>query len=159
MKAKAIHDTEEMERTHIHEKANIVGSLFLLTNRLQTAMDKEYAIRGTTTKQWFLMAVLAKLFPTPPKLSEVAVYMGSSYQNVKQLALKLEKNGILTLDRDPKDKRVLRLTLTPYFFEFWEGQESKEFELLETLFEKFDPKEIADFMTYIERVSSALDKV
>lgn len=38
--------------------------------------------------------------------------MGSSHQNVKQIALKLEKNGYMRLEKDERDKRVIKLSLT-----------------------------------------------
>jgi len=40
------------------------------------------------------------------------VFMGSSRQNVKQLALKLEENDYLKIEKDENDARVIRLKLT-----------------------------------------------
>ncbi len=141
-----------------HDMANIVGSLFLLTNRLQTIMDRTFENRSLTTKQWFMMAVISKLFTSPPKLSDVASCMGSSYQNVKQIALKLEKNGYISMKRDPSDQRVIRITLAPHYENFWEEQVEEDMALLEALFNQFTPKEISQFVDYIERLYIAIEK-
>lgn len=141
-----------------HDMANVVGSLFLLTNRLQTVMDRDFEKKGLTTKQWFMMAVISKLFTTPPKLSDLASSMGSSYQNIKQIALKLEKSGYVTLEKDPKDQRVIRITMVPHFENFWEEQVEEDVALLESLFDHFTAAEIAQFVDYIERLSIAIEK-
>lgn len=141
-----------------HDMANVVGSLFLLTNRLQTVMDRDFEKKGLTTKQWFMMAVISKLFTSPPKLSDVASSMGSSYQNVKQIALKLEKSGYVTLEKDPKDQRVIRITIAPHYENFWEEQVEEDVALLESLFDHFSAREVAQFVDYIERLSVAIEK-
>ncbi len=148
----------EVHHEVTHDMANVVGSLFLLTNRLQTVMDRDFEKKGLTTKQWFMMAVLSKLFTSPPKLSDVASSMGSSYQNVKQIALKLEKNGYVTLEKDPKDQRVIRITIVPHFENFWEEQVEEDVALLESLFDHFTGVEISHFVDYIERLSIAIEK-
>lgn len=141
-----------------HDMANVVGSLFLLTNRLQTVMDRDFEKKGLTTKQWFMMAVISKLFTSPPKLSDIASSMGSSYQNVKQIALKLEKSGYVTLEKDPKDQRVIRITIVPHYENFWEEQVEEDVALLESLFDHFTASEISQFVDYIERLSVAIEK-
>lgn len=141
-----------------HDMANVVGSLFLLTNRLQTVMDRDFEKKGLTTKQWFMMAVISKLFTSPPKLSDIASSMGSSYQNVKQIALKLEKSGYVTLEKDPKDQRVIRITIAAHYENFWEEQVEEDVALLESLFDHFTASEISQFVDYIERLSVAIEK-
>ena len=44
--------------------------------------------------------------------------MGSSHQNVKQILLKLEKKGFVSIAVDDKDKRKQRIELTDYCREF-----------------------------------------
>lgn len=141
-----------------HDMANVVGSLFLLTNRLQTVMDRDFEKKGLTTKQWFMMAVISKLFTSPPKLSDLASSMGSSYQNIKQIALKLEKSGYVTLEKDLKDQRVIRVTMVPHFENFWEEQVEEDVALLESLFDHFTATEISQFVDYIERLTLAIEK-
>ncbi|WP_040951913.1 MarR family winged helix-turn-helix transcriptional regulator, partial [Gorillibacterium massiliense] len=87
----ADHDTFE------HQK-EIFGGLFVLANKLQAIGDRE--LGEITTKQWFLMMMIEQWGEEPPTLSELAKEMGSSRQNLKQLALKLQEKGFLSIEKD-----------------------------------------------------------
>jgi DNA-binding MarR family transcriptional regulator len=93
-------------------RAEVFGSVFLLAQYLARRGDEALARLGLTTKQWLLLAVLARHFPgRSPTLTEAADRYGSSRQNVKQLAGQLERRGFLRLLADPADGRALRLEL------------------------------------------------
>lgn len=120
----------------------IFGSLFLLANKLQVIGDQYLGEDGMTTKQWFLTAVISQFRGDPPTLSEVAELMGSSRQNVKQLALKLEEKDFLKIQKDQQDGRVIRLKLTEKSAEFWEKRRNKDDRFLEDLFREFSEEEM-----------------
>lgn len=120
----------------------IFGSLFLLANKLQVIGDQYMGIDGMTTKQWFLTAMISQFGSNPPTLSEVAELMGSSRQNVKQLALKLEEKEFLKIEQDERDARALRLKLTEKSQAFWEKREDKDSQFIRDLFEGFSQEEI-----------------
>ncbi len=52
--------------------------------------------------------------------------MGTSHQNAKQIAIKLEKKEFLVVNKDIKDKRVLRLTPTDKIREYVKLREDKD---------------------------------
>jgi Transcriptional regulators len=85
---------------------------FFWSNKFQVIGDQYLGREGITTKQWFLTAMISQFGDKAPTLSEVGELMGSSRQNVKQLALKLEEKGFLTIEKDEQDSRALRLRLT-----------------------------------------------
>lgn len=94
-------------------RAEVFGSVFLLAQYLARRGDEALAPLGLTTKQWLLVAIVARQFPgMSPTLTEAALWYGSSRQNVKQIARQLEKRGFLRLAPDPVDRRALRLHLT-----------------------------------------------
>lgn len=97
----------------------IFGVLLMMTNRIETLMERELRPFDLTAKQWFLSALLETLFEEPPTLKEAAREMGSSHQNVKQVALKLQSKGLLELVPDKKDRRVTRLRLAAGKDDFW----------------------------------------
>lgn len=125
----------------IDKKKYIFGSLFLLANKLQVLGDKYLGRDGITTKQWFLTVMISQFSDDPPTLSEVAELMGSSRQNVKQLALKLEEKGFLTIRKDEKDARAIRLKLTEKCQAFWEKRERQDDRYIEDLFIGFSEEE------------------
>ena len=90
----------------------VFGSLFVTANLLETLLDRAFAPYGITVKQWLLLITITSLFAEPPTVKQVAGAMGTSHQNVKQVALNLEKRGFLHLVKDTKDARVTRLVTT-----------------------------------------------
>lgn len=126
----------------IDKKKFIFGTIFLIANRLQVLGDHYLGKDDITTKQWFLNVMISQFGDNPPTLSEVAELMGSSRQNVKQLALKLEEKGFLTIRKDELDARALRLKLTEKSKEFWEKRAKQDDEYIEDLFGDFTSEEI-----------------
>lgn len=94
-------------------RPDLYWALFVLVQHLSRRMDERLTIVGLTSKQWLLLAVLAQFFPdSHPTLTEAAERYGTSRQNVKQVALGLERRGWLRIEPDPSDGRASRLVLT-----------------------------------------------
>jgi DNA-binding MarR family transcriptional regulator len=66
---------------------------------MNTLLERELKEYGITTKQWFLSETINSLFDAHPTLTEVGNAMGSSHQNVKQVAMKLQEKGCLSLKK------------------------------------------------------------
>jgi DNA-binding MarR family transcriptional regulator len=97
----------------------LFGSLFVFMQKLTRYVDERLGHFGITSRQWLLLAVLDSAFiGRAPTITEAAVIYGSSRQNVKQIALQLERRGWLRLEPDPADARVVRLVLTEKIAEF-----------------------------------------
>ena len=91
----------------------LFGSLLAFAQRLTLRVDEQLASFRLTSRQWLLLAVLARRFPGhAPTLSEATAVFGTSRQNVKQIVRQLERNGWLTVQADPSDRRAQRLVLT-----------------------------------------------
>lgn len=90
----------------------VFGSVMIVANMMDTQLERQLKAHGITAKQWFLTVVIENSFEAPPTLKEAARAMGSSHQNVKQLALKLQEKGMVVLEKDAKDARVTRIRLT-----------------------------------------------
>jgi DNA-binding MarR family transcriptional regulator len=91
----------------------LFGSLIAFTQQVTALVDERLDGFGLTSRQWLLLGLLEKAFPgSAPTLSEATAVFGTSRQNVKQIALQLERSGWLRMDPDPVDGRVRRLVLT-----------------------------------------------
>jgi len=88
------------------------GALMNITVKLDTQLDKALKPFDLTAKQWYLLMILDSLFEAPPTLKQASKQTGSSYQNIKQMALKLQSKGLLHIEKDPSDFRALRLVMT-----------------------------------------------
>lgn len=141
----------------INKKQFIFGSLFLLANRLQVIGDRWDT--DITMKQWFLIVMIAQFGDTPPKLSEVAEFMGSSRQNVKQLALKLKQRGFVNIQKDEIDSRVIRLKLTEECTTFFKSREDRENYFLEELYKDFSEEELDTLYTGMYRLGESIFKM
>jgi len=105
---------------NIPSKNFILGALFVVTNRLDTQLGRALKKFGITTKQWFLSITIDSVFDDPPTMKEAAKQMGCSHQNAKQVALKLEQKGLLKMEKDDRDQRVTRMSLTKESDKLWE---------------------------------------
>ena len=94
-----------------------------------------------TTKQWFLLAFLTTFFEQPPTLGALAAQMGSSHQNVKQLALRLQQKGFISLYQDEKDARALRVKATQKLQAYDQETNERNTLFIGRLFDGFDAQQ------------------
>lgn len=142
---------------NIDARYAVFGSLFLLSNRLET-VGNEF-LEGLTTKQWFFMAVLTTFFKNPPTISELAAQMSSSHQNVKQLALRLEKKGFVQIKRDENDNRALRVIPARQAYEYERANHTKNEAFISALFGEFSEGDVRALRVGLERLHEALEKM
>src|SRR5512143_3084421 len=94
-------------------RPELYWALFVLVQHLSRRMDERLEPLRLTARQWLLLAVISRGFPTgSPSLTEAAARYGTSRQNVKQIAMGLERRGWLRIEPDPVDGRTTRLVLT-----------------------------------------------
>ncbi len=99
-----MYNFEKMDKREL-----IFGNIFLLANRLQTVMDQ--LVIELTSKQWFVMIMLG-MFDEPPTLKQLASICDSSHQNTKQLVLKLEAKGFVSIETVATDRRAMQIIAT-----------------------------------------------
>ena len=131
-------DTENGWQQEISES---LGLIFLLERRFEYIFDKVLATSNLTAKQWLVLAAVEKICEEKASIQEVARQLSTSHQNVKAIALNLQKNGFLTLEKDSKDKRVTRLTTTAKSKDFWQKREEENRALLLKLFKHLSKQE------------------
>ena len=131
-------------------------SLFLYTNRLQTACDK--LDDSVSIKQWTLIIMVIQ-YKEPPTLSQLATSMGCSRQNVKKIALVLEKKGYLLLEKDEKDGRALVVKLTDKSKNYFDTRENVQKEILDSMFEKLNDEEIKDLFNLLCKLYKGIEGI
>ncbi len=114
-------------------RAQSFALLIDLGTKLQVLADRALAPTGLTTRQWFLCLVVQQAGGSL-SITECARRMGTSRQNAKQLALKLERKGFLAIARDGADARALRLSLTEACVAFWDRRTDDDRRILDRLF-------------------------
>jgi DNA-binding MarR family transcriptional regulator len=126
---------------NIDKQKYIFGSVFLMANKLQVLGDQYFDNDDMTTKQWLMTVMILQFHNEPPTLREVAELMGSSHQNAKQIALKLEKKGFLSIEKDDSDGRAISLRLTEKSYSFWESRAEKDEHFIAELFKDLSEEE------------------
>ena len=143
----------------IPNDAMIFGLLLIIANKMNTLLERELKEFDVTTIQWFLSETINSLFDSPPTLKEAANAMGSSHQNVKQVAMKLQQKGLLTLEKDKKDARVTRLRMTDQSNDFWKRTDPKGAIFREKMFKELDANDIARTRHLLEKLLSNLAEI
>jgi len=137
----------------------VFGSVLIVANRMDTLLDRELKEYDVTAKQWFLTVFVDNSFDKPPTIKEVAREMGSSHQNVKQVALKLEQKGLLVLEKDKKDARVTRLKLTDQSYKFSQITQSKAATFTQALFKGIEKDDMSKARAVLQKMLSNLTEM
>ena len=98
---------EEYDCDTEHRVQAIFSSIFILQNRMQTAGEKLQT--EISLKQWLLL-VMTTCCPEPRTLTNIGNLMGCSRQNIKKLALTLEKKGFVRLLLEGNNSVRIELT-------------------------------------------------
>lgn len=123
------------------QKRLLFAGVFIQENLLHAVFDR---YNPMSCKQWLLLAV-AGAFDTPPDLSAVARAMGCSRQNIKQLALHLERDGYIALEKSPGDARSLRIVFTEKGKKYARENEKVGEFVHEAIFREFSQEEIGQY--------------
>ena len=125
-------------------RPELFGLLLVLVQHLSRRVDEALKPLGLTSRQWLLLAVMERWFPDrSPTLTEAAARYGSSRQNVKQVALGLERRGYLRLVPDRHDRRATQIELTDKVSVFDQPDVSAQrMEVLDAVFAGLGPDRI-----------------
>jgi DNA-binding MarR family transcriptional regulator len=144
---------------HVPSPDFIFGALLIIANRMDTLLERTLSKHQITAKQWFLLMVLMSQTGPSLTLKEAAAVMGTSHQNVKMLATKLQSKGMLELKKDPKDLRTTRLHLTALSRTFWIETESDGLAFMASLYEGTPFLEYDQMRQFLTRLMDNLDRM
>ena len=136
------------------KKKLIFSGVFVLENKLHTVLDRY--LEGITSKQW-LVLVVASSFSTPPDLSKVGKALGCSRQNIKKLALALEKEGMVSLIESESDGRSLCIHLTVKGRIILQNSKNLENKVYNSLFKEFTQDDINSYYSLSKKFNNGID--
>ena len=138
-------------------QAFLLGLLSAFDNRYQAAADRFF--KEITWKQFFAI-ICINLCKEPPTLNDLSEVMGSSHQNVKQILLKLEGKGFVSMMADEKDKRKQRYFVTDKcrkFLEANDNQSKTSSQIIAQIFEGVSDKDLAVTIKTIMKMEKNLE--
>ena len=137
-----------------HRVQAIFSSIFVLQNRMQTAGEKLQT--QISMKQWLLLA-MAACCPEPRTLTNVGNLMGCSRQNIKKLALALEKKGFVRLMLGGNNS--VRIELTDKVGQYAEEMGERHLQSLKLLFSDFSESEIKQLFRLYAKLFAGMERV
>ena len=137
---------KEMEL--LWKKKLLFSGVFVQENRLHAILDRN--LNGITTKQWLLLVVSSSL-PNPPDLTTLGKILGCSRQNIKKLALSLEKEGFIKLTPSYCDKRSLWVSILDKGKTIIEDSKEMEDKVYGSLFRDFSEDDISEYFKLSEK--------
>ncbi len=140
---------EEMLEGYDNEHI-FVGTLMSLCNQMQAVGDVFY--HEITFKQFYLMICLGLFRGDAPTINELSEIMGSSHQNVKQIILKLEKNGFVKTYVDAEDRRKLRIVMTDKMKMINEKYDTRVNDFFRKMYQNVDEEELASALKAISKI-------
>ena len=93
-----------------------------------------------------------------PSLSQAATALGTTHQNVRQLADALERKGFLQISTDQADARVRRLSTTAKSNSYWRGRSAADQQQVLDWFSDLTPAEaqaLFDLLAKVEHTARA----
>ena len=148
--------SDKVNFTGIESSYFLLGLLSAFEHRFQAMADS--AMKEISWKQFFAI-ICINLCKTPPTVKELAEIMGSSHQNVKQILLKLEKKGFVSISMDEQDKRKQRIELTSYCREFCEKNDEMSMTLLTKMFEGVSEEQLQTTIKTIIQIEDNLKEI
>jgi len=134
----------------------LLGLLSAFDNRFQALADG--MMKEISWKQFFAV-ICINLCKEKPTVKELAEIIGSSHQNVKQILLKLEKKGFVSISADENDKRKQRIEITDYCRDFCNKNNEMTTNIMTKMFEGISQQQLQATIQTIIQIEDNLKEI
>lgn len=156
MDIKEVIDSGKVDFSGIESSYFLIGLLSAFDNRFQAMADS--MMEEISWKQFFAI-ICINMYNGKPTVKELAEIMGSSHQNVKQILIKLEKKGFVSIATDQTDKRKQRIELTEYCREFCKKNDATATEIMERMFIGISEEQLQATIKTIIQIENNLKEI
>ena len=156
MNIKEVINSDKVDFTGIELSYFLLGLLSSFENRFQAVADS--TMKEVSWKQFFAV-ICVNMCKENPAVKELAEIMGSSHQNVKQILLKLEKKGFVTITVDENDKRKQRIELTDYCREFCAKNDEMTMNIMKKMFAGISEEQLQVTIQTIIQIEENLKEI
>lgn len=142
---------------NVTRKEILLSRLFNLSNKIQNLgdlLDSEI-----TMKQGQMLEIINQYETGPIMITELSELIGSSRQNAKKMALLLSNQGYLSLARDEKDARILRVALTEKGSLYCSSRRDADKRFLNNVFDGFTDKQLKGLIKNFDKLSKNVAKM
>ena len=146
-----------MNEMNVQDMVESFGFIFLLSRRFEYVTDQVLSKDGLTTKQLLALIAIDRGFEALPSISQVAEILSTTHQNMKKIALQLEKKEFIEIIRDDKDKRRLLLKTTKKNQEYWDSRSSEHLQAIQGLFSSLLADEVHSFNLLLKKLLEGIE--
>lgn len=143
------------------KKSVVFFAAFVVTNLIETIYNA--GMEGLTLKQLMLMILVS--ISEGETLTRYGAVLGSSRQNIKNLAKELEKKSFVSIRRNENDRRACGLYLTGKAKKHFKDTDDYYTDQIRNLFSEFTEEEIElmfefapKFLTGVQRMEKHHEK-
>lgn len=156
MNIKKVINSGKVDFADIELSYFLLGLLSAFENRFQAVADS--TMKEISWKQFFAI-ICINMCKEKPTVKELAEVIGSSHQNVKQILLKLEKKGFVSITVDENDKRKQRIELTEYCKEFCAKNDDITMEIMKKMFDGVSEEQLQITIQTIIQIEDNLKEI
>lgn len=156
MNIKEVINSNKVDFTGIESSYFLLGLLSAFENRFQAIADS--TMKEISWKQFFAI-ICIDICKEKPTVKELAEIIGSSHQNVKQILLKLEKKGFVSITADESDKRKQRIELTDYCRDFCKANNDMTTKIMRKMFEGVTAEQLKITVQTIIQIGDNLKEI
>jgi DNA-binding MarR family transcriptional regulator len=135
------------------QRVRLLRVLLATAAVLRGRLDRALAPSGITSQQAGMLQLI-EAQAKAPTISFVAQAMGMTHQNVKQIALSLQRKGFVEIAIDDADRRSRRLQLTKHHHRFWKQRNTSDFVSVEEWTAGLADKEVAIAVRLLGKLKS-----
>lgn len=133
----------------------IIGSIFLLSNKLSQIGDK--ILPDITFKQFILLITVHKMTDANKNMNSIAEIMGTTRQNIKKMLSSLEVKGYISMTKSKQDARAFDIELTETTMQYFIDNATNAANEAHLLFNSFSLTEIHAFASTLTKLLSSIE--
>ncbi|HIX99412.1 MarR family transcriptional regulator [Faecalicatena contorta] len=147
---------EKFRHTRDGQGRAIFSTIFIAGNRLQTSFDRA---DGQVTMKQFMLLTMLRQSGEDMTFTQLGELLGCSRQNIKKLAASLEKKGLVTISRNPRDGRACVISPTEKLAAYFRQAAQIHTEKLRDLFSVYSDGEMEQLFRLLMKLYNGLDRL
>ena len=147
---------EKFRHTRDGQGRAIFSTIFIAGNRLQTSFDRA---DGQVTMKQFMLLTMLRQSGEDMTFTQLGELLGCSRQNIKKLAASLEKKGLVTISRNPRDGRACGISPTEKLAAYFRQTAQIHTEKLRDLFSVYSDGEMEQLFRLLMKLYNGLDRL
>lgn len=130
----------------------IIFTVFKLDNMLRRMGNRIAGVLGATQQQWSVLDILNEAGPGGIPLSELGKSLDVTKGNITGLIDRMERDGLAKRKDDPRDRRVIRASITAKGKKVLRDIQPVKDQWAERLFADWTAKEKKDLRAFLDRM-------